>query len=221
MNALTTTKKQQSIDELMEAASRALAATNYFECEDLALKALARAYEKTDFERMARILLPLQEARRQKRLAAIDTGKLTVLDAPIDLETHKVKPGCYLFQPPLVGADARAFRELADTQAVPVLVICREPKTQLGLWPVVMIGPITVRVRIDPPTKDQPTIEWLIEASEALGDEAIESVDRGRELPHQITALYDRLHTCREHEKLHQELADACKRAAHAANPST
>lgn len=220
MTILTPTKKSQSVDQMMEAASKALVETDYFTCEELAVKALAQAFEKSDYERMSRILLPLQEARRQKRLAAIDTGKLTIMDAPVDLETHRVKPGCYLFQPPLVGADARGFRELADAQRVPAMVICREPKTQLGLWPVVMIGPVTVRVRIDPPAKEKATIQWLIEASEAMGDEAIESVDRGRELPHQIAALYDRLQTCREHEKLHQELADACTRAAHAASAS-
>ena len=215
---MTTTKKQRSVDELMEQASKALAETNYFECEQLSLKALGRAFEKQDYESMSRILLPLQEARRQKRLAAIDTGKLTVIDEPINLEEYKVSPGCYLFQPPLVGADARAFRELADAQEVPVLVACREPKTQLGLWPVVMIGPITVRIRVDPPAKGKPTIDWLIDATEALGDDAIASVDRGRELPHQINALYERLQTCREHEKLHQALADVCRQAAHAAN---
>lgn len=214
---MPTSKKPKSIDEIMEAASRALAETSYFEAERLCVKALARAFDQLDYEHMARILLPLQEARRQKRLAAIDTGKLTVVEAPIDPEA-KIKPGCYLFQPPLVGADARAFRELADEREVPVLVVCREPKTRLGQWPVVMIGPVTVRVRIDPPANEKPTIEWMIEAGETLGDDAIESVDRGREITSQVCDLYDRLQTCPEHEKLHQALEEACKQAARQPN---
>ncbi len=214
---MPSTKKPKTTDEIMEEASRALVETRYFECERLCLKALARAMEEHLFEDAARILLPLLESRRQKRLAAIDTGRLTVMEESPG-EEPKIEAGCYLFQPPLVAADARAFREHADAQEVPVLVVCREPKTRLGQWPVVMIGPVTVRTRIPPPPKEKPTIEWMVEASEALGDEAIAAVDRGRELTTQIVGLYDRLATCPEHEKLHQALEDACKEAARRPN---
>lgn len=55
-----------SIDELMEAASDALVAMRYFEAERLALDALLRARRGDCFDAMARIVLPLQEARRQR-----------------------------------------------------------------------------------------------------------------------------------------------------------
>src|SRR5689334_10244420 len=67
-------KGQTQIDRMMERASTALEAMRYFEAERLASTALRRAHAAADFERMARILLPLQEARRQKRQLAVDSG---------------------------------------------------------------------------------------------------------------------------------------------------
>ncbi len=60
------------IDELMERASLALARTDYFGAERTCLRAIARAVAASDWERAARMCLPLQEARRQKRMLAID-----------------------------------------------------------------------------------------------------------------------------------------------------
>ena len=57
----------RDIDAKMEHASEALARCEYFLCERLAGEALGAAREKNDFERLARICLPLQEARRQIR----------------------------------------------------------------------------------------------------------------------------------------------------------
>ena len=71
---MTTTSREQKIDDLMESASAALAATRYFEAERLAWQALGAAHSAKDFERMGRIALPLQEARRQRYQQALDVG---------------------------------------------------------------------------------------------------------------------------------------------------
>ena len=47
-------------------------------------------------------------------------------------EDMELEPGCYLVRPPLVGADARRLRLAAFEREIPVTVICREPRTQLG-----------------------------------------------------------------------------------------
>jgi len=204
----------QKIDELMERASRALAETRYFECERLALEALDLAHASHDYDRMARLLLPLQEARRQKRLAAIDTGKLYRI-SELPSATRKLKPGCYLIEPPLVGADGRDLRDRANQQEVPVFIVVREPKTRLGDWPIVMIGPVTVRTKVEPPEKEEaPDIAWMIEAAEALGEEALSTVDPQADIFEQVEQLLDRLGTVTEHEKLHQALEAACREAA-------
>ncbi|XHC25540.1 MAG: hypothetical protein ACFHWZ_04155 [Phycisphaerales bacterium] len=154
MSSKAKASKSEKIDQLMEQASAALAKTEYFECERLALEALNTAFEAGDFERMARIVLPLQEARRQKRLEALECStviRLNEADQELLQEDEQVEAGCYLFEPLLVGADGRDLRERANQQGVPVLVVVREPRTSVGEWPIVMIGPQTVRTKVRPP----------------------------------------------------------------------
>ena len=210
------TVKHASVNSLMTKAQQALTRNHWFEAERLAAKALDMTRAEGDFNLMARITLPLQEARRQRMQIAIDSRKLTVLDAAIPDE-RGLEPQCYLIQPPLVGADARRLRLLALEREIPAMFLCREPKTQLGLCPVVAIGQVTIRTRIDPPrTWEKPTIAWYIDACEQLGDAAIETLDRGAELAKQVDALLERLDALPDHEKLHQALAETCKDAARA-----
>jgi hypothetical protein len=207
-------KGANRVDVLMERASGALAKSKYFECERLAVEALGLAHAAHDYERMARILLPLQEARRNRRLAAIDVGRVTVLDE-MPPEGECVGPGCYLLQPPLVGADGRELRERALAAEIPILVVAREPKTRLGLWPIVMIGPVTVRDRVHPPKhENKADLAWFVAATEALGDTAIADVEPDLPAVERVVALLDRLHTVVDHEKLHQALMEACHEAA-------
>ncbi len=213
MSTATRSKQAQRIDDLMERASEALVGTKYFECERCAAEALRLAHAARDYERMARILMPLQEARRQKRLAAVDAGRVHVLDSFEEAEQVKIKAGCWLIQPPLVGAHGRDLRDRADRAEIPALVIVREPTTALGECPIVMIGPVTVRTKVAPPEQTPPSAEWMLEASEALGDAAIEHVDATALAAVRVDKLIDRLGTVPEHEKLHQALEAACHEA--------
>lgn len=208
--------KQKKVDDLMEKASAALRRTAYFEAERMALKALQMSRQIDDWDRMSRIALPLQEARRQRVQLAIDAAEtgsgVTILDQSVT-ENMSIEPGCYLVQPPLVGADARRFRLAALQREVPVAVICREPLTQLKLQPIVAIGAgSTVRTKVKPPKKvDAPTLAWFLDAMEAIGDWAMEMIDTGQELTKQIDTLLERLDVVPDHEKLHQKLADLCR----------
>jgi len=208
------TVKSTSVNSLMSKAQQALSRNHWFEAERLCARALDMARAEGDFNLMARILLPLQEARRQRMQAAIDSRKLVIVDEPMGDE-RQLETRCYLVQPPLVGADARRLRLLALEREVPAMFLCREPKTQLGLCPIVAIGQVTVRTRIDPPKKwDKPDLAWYIEACELLGDAAIETLDRTAEPARQVDALLERLDAVPDHEKLHQALAEICKEAA-------
>lgn len=138
------------IDALMDKASRALVARRYFEAERLCLDALQQAHGAHDFERMGRIILPLQEARRQKRQLAGDAGSVFAIDGDLPA-ADQLKPGCYLVKPPRVGLDGRLLRQLADQHEVPVIVLTREPTNRLGLWPIVSLGPVTIRALVKPP----------------------------------------------------------------------
>ena len=222
------------IDDLMERASRALAETRYFEAASAARRALDRARDAEDFDAMARICLPLQEARRQIRQLAVDAHagrdapSIRLILNPEDVP-RPLAAGCYLLQPPMIGADARTLRVSAERRKTPVLVLTREPLTRNGQWPIVGVGPVSARAKVDPPfpmervedrmCKDgyqgEPPIplSWFEAAGEALGDAAIATVTADRHPWWRVDDLLEFLDAVPEHEKLHQALAQACRDA--------
>lgn len=126
-----------TIEDQMHTASRALAGMDYARCEALCLDALDRARADEDWVMVRRVLLPLQEARRQKRQHALDSlARLGVPAAP----AHR----------------------------------------------------------------------WM-QASEALGDAAIDAIDQAPGTPAYFDALRGALDTVGDHEILHQRMADAAK----------
>jgi hypothetical protein len=225
------------IDAMMERAQAALERTAYFEAQREAVRALLLARRSADFERMARIVLPLLEARRQIRQAAIDTGRAVLVCTPEDVPTP-VRAGCYLLQPPMIGLDGRRLRELADEHEIPVFVLVREPLANDGRWPVVGVGDVVVRTKVAPPvpldvvkgssTRDgweaPPPLAWMEAAHEALGDAAIASAERvAAEDPPMflVDDLLERLPGVPEHEKLLQRLERACRGAMGQPIPET
>jgi hypothetical protein len=224
------------VDALMEQASAALVKRDYFEAERLAAGALRKAQAIGDYERMARIVMPLQEARRQKRDQALETGRVTLVTGELPAG-KELRAGCYLVAPPRVGVDGRALREAADAQRTPVVVLVREPTSRDGLWPIVAVGPVTVRTKVRPPatkiaqalkkvgkkpaaradagaSPEVPPVEWFVEAGEALGDAAIEGVATDVHPATRADGLLERLEAHPDHEKLHQRLEEACREAA-------
>lgn len=206
--------RAEGVTDLMERAEAAARRRAWFEAERLSIKALSIARAADDFDAMARILLPLQEARRQRLAEAFETKKvLLIAEAPN--EQTQVSPGIHLVEPPLVGADARRFRLLALEQEVPVAVVCREPITRMNECPVVAIGPVTIRTKIAPPKKPSaPTPSWMAKALEQLGDSALENLDPGMDLLKRIDHLLNCLETHPDHERLHQALAELCREGA-------
>lgn len=214
----------KTIDDLMEKASRALVETDYFAAEALCLKAMARARRAGDFERMARISMPLQESRRQRREAAADTGRVIVLDAA-PRSGAGLEPGCYLLRPPLIGLHGRSVRDLLTRRGVPAVVLVREPTTQKGLWPIVGVGvgepqPSVVRVQVAPPAGDVPDVGWMLAAQERLGDAAIAKVRAEWPADHRVDDLWEYLEAVPDHEKLAQAFEAACREAAKMPEPS-
>ncbi|TVQ63225.1 MAG: hypothetical protein EA378_02755 [Phycisphaerales bacterium] len=216
------------LDALMERASAALTRTDYFQAIELASTALRRAHQQRDYERMARICLPLQEARRQVRQLASDAGAsggVFVVARAQDLP-ERLAPGCYLVQPPMIGAEGRQLADTLSASRVAGLVVTREPMTSGGQWPIVAVGASIVRTRVTPPpcatpkagclTRDElrgtPPVSWFEHASETLGDAAIAAATgEGAALVDELLAL---LEATPEHEKLHQRLADVCRAIA-------
>ena len=214
------------IDEIMEQASLALSQTKAIDAEFLCLRALELAVKESDWDRAARIVLPLQESRRLRRQNATDTGTVRLVDTQAQT---RIKPetGCYLFQPPLIAAEARSYRASWLRRGVQLFVLTREPMTQAGLWPVAAVGALSIRTKVAPPpgvkakegcvTRDEITqaipTSWFENAAEALGDAAIASIDPEEPAAHRVLDLIDRLDAFGEHEKLHQALERTCQEA--------
>ncbi|MCC6428547.1 MAG: hypothetical protein IT435_17230 [Phycisphaerales bacterium] len=233
MSPLPTASSDSSpIDELMDRASDALVRTAYFQAEDLAQSALRRAFQARDYERMARICLPLLEARRQKIQLAQDAGRVVIVDETL-AKTGPTAAGLYLIQPPMLAFNTREFRQLADRRQVPIFILAREPMTRAGKWPLAAVAPglegrdITLRTYVDPPpgvipttngmTRDTmsspPTAEWMLSAGEILGDAALARLNPQDPAAHRIEDLLEYLDAWPLHEKLHQRLMDECKLA--------
>lgn len=225
------------IDTLMDRASEALANTQYFECIDFSLRALQRAVHKRDWEHVARITMPLQEARRQLRQIACDTGKTLVLRT-LPARGTTIEPGCYLLEPPMIGLDGKTFRDMARARKVPVLAIVKEPTTSAGKWPIVGVGTgqfenVVARVQVDPPAsllgyagslsqtdaKLLPNAAWFQTTLEALGDAAIRKVRPEWPAAHRVEDFAEYLEAVPDHEKLSQALAAAAKEAITAPVP--
>lgn len=215
------------IDALMEKASRALTETNYFDAVTNCEKALKKARRANDFELLSRITLPLLEARRQIRQIATDTADTVryIID-PVQIQ-ETLTPGCYMVAPPLIGLDARTIIEMGIRKKIPVIAFAREPLTRDGRWPVVAVSDISVRIRIAPPepvervesnmrkdefASDIP-VTWFEATYEALGDQAITTVDPDEPAAYRVDDLIERVNALPYHEKLHQALHATARQA--------
>ncbi|MCE9620558.1 MAG: hypothetical protein K8R92_11720 [Planctomycetes bacterium] len=213
---MSSAKKDERLQEQMENAEAALKKGKWFEAERLAQRAMEMARRTEDFGSMARICLPLQEARRQRVQAALDLKKIRILHSG-NMDEIKIESGSYLLMPMvLVGADARRLRLAALREEKPVTVLCCEPPNLRGKWPVVAIGAATVRAYLDPPENPKkPSMKWYVGAMEALGNAGLSGshVDTGMDLDRQIDAVLSLLDAVPDHERLHQVLAEMCREA--------
>jgi len=178
-----------NIDTLMERASQALIDTDYLTCERLSLEALDLARKANDFERIARILLPLQEARRQRRQIAEDAGTF-VFGQPRQtpqqmLDAHDT--GCLLLiSPPYEQQDADALRKIARERGAMVEVLCLDGEELTAAY---------------------------CDAMERAGDAIVAQATAGHDGAQLVDALLAQLDRIGDHEIAHQRLADAARTA--------
>lgn len=206
--------RTKQLDTLLQRAACSLDEANWFEAERTAEKAMALARTRCDWAAMIDITDLLQAARLGRCDPSLVKGPVRILDEPQE-EDAVLEPGRWLIQPPLVGAIARRLRLQSLAKDVPVLVLCREPTTQLGLVPLVAIAPgTTVRVQVKPPANERkPTATWLRNGMEALGDAALERIDPGLELERYVDALLGAMDALPEHGGLHDKLVETCRAA--------
>lgn len=228
-----------SLDAMMEDASRALARMEYLECEALCVEALDQARAAEAWSYVARILLPLQEARRQRRMIAAEgVVRLgtTSLTGPVSGWLDEMEAGCLAVTAPHGAAQARELVALARQRRRVVEVLYVENAPRQGDWRVRSFGgpAVTVEVAGPPPTwcdrwirpgemsnaiegasgvlRSATPADWFLDASEALGDAALEAALQHHDSPKaSFDALYDCLQVVSDHEILHQRLAEAAR----------
>jgi hypothetical protein len=147
-----------TLDEQMEAASEALARMDYLRCEALCVQALAQAREQRRWPYYARILLPLQEARRQRRQIAADgvirLGTASLHGGPADW-LDAIEAGCIVVTAPHTADDARALHEAAIERGQYVEVLFSESESSDERWQIgSFAGP---KVRCERPA---PPADW-------------------------------------------------------------
>ncbi|MDX1564629.1 MAG: hypothetical protein R3236_04440 [Phycisphaeraceae bacterium] len=184
---------ETTIDQVMEQASEALARTHYAACEKLCLEAMDRALKQQDYDHVARIALPLQEARRQRRQAADDRG-VHMLTGPRKaiaqiLNDHPTG-GLLLTAPPYTPQDARDLAAEARDRGLNVEVVLLDAPAQAAAF------------------------EWLLQQR---GDRILaECVDPDPR--RHLEAICRNLEAIGDHEIAHQQLADLARRLSRADN---
>jgi len=214
----------------MEQASQALAELDYPGCEALCLQALAEARARGDWAFYSRVVLPLQEARRQKRQAALD-GPITLgtADHAGDalLLIDGVRAGCLVLTAPLSPDDADQLDRAARESGRAIEVLFAQPDTDGKYWAVhTYRGQLYQALRPAPPTEMQglplpgqdalpgsklTPAHWFMQASEHLGNAAIAMADEPMDAIERVALLEQALSAVGDHELLHQRLADAAR----------
>ncbi len=203
----------EQLDAIMEQASRALAEMDYLACEALCLDALTGAKRAGRYAYYARVLLPLQEARRQRRMIAA-AGDIRLGSGP-GFEPEKWlagrDAGCVALTHPHSAEDALAIHQLARLNKQFVEVLFADNAQEDAQWTLHSYDGPAVRCTLQAPPPDLSPSQWFIEATERLGDAALAGVDHTLSGKALVDELESRLRVFPDHELLHQRLADAAK----------
>jgi hypothetical protein len=190
------------------------------------------AYRSRRFQDLAETVRALAE-RAEVRFDQARGGSRRLITDTRGLR-GPIEPGFALVQPPLLGVDARSLRDRAERRHAALIVITREPLTRTGLWPVVAATTSkTVRTRVAPPrtlervetsiTKDRgdvlPNERWFLDASRALGRQAVESVDDDLHPWWRVDDLVELCDVHRDDPSLLEALAGASEEAMSADEP--
>ncbi|MDP6600678.1 MAG: hypothetical protein QGH76_00115 [Phycisphaerales bacterium] len=187
---------------------------NWFEVERSAATAATAARQAGEWSSLVDALRLLMEARDHLAAAARNGRRVQILEDEESLAVVQ-EPGRYLLRPPLVGRSAKDLSLRARDNEIPMLILCREPTTQLARCPIVSLGEgVTVRMHVDEPSNpDKPTCQWFDDALDQLGHHAIGGVDPAMAPLRLLDAMIMRVETIPHHSPLHVAAIEAAKAA--------
>ncbi len=224
-----TNMSTQDLDQLMDQASLLLVKMQYLEAEKLCEQALKQARERKLWGYLARITLPLQECRRQRRMIAAE-GHVVLgtdhLGTESLTELLELDSGCVVF----TGKDAaaNALRLMQNIRKNPRHLLVLAASVTKSQWTVhSAIQPIlTITYPAPPEDWQHKTLEpgqwsdiaespwptpgdWFLDVLEKLGDQALKTIEPKDDTVKRVDALLASLHAVSDHEILHQQLAKA------------
>lgn len=211
----------------METASQALAELDYARCEALCMDALSQARDACEWVMYQRILLPLQETRRQRRQAALDGPILLgTPDQLSDVATQigDIEQGCVVLTWPCTAGDAKSLIDSVHTRKKPIELLFADNASDATAWRITSYAGPGLSVDLPAPKADwigqwvdpsaiaPPTpAHWFMQASEALGNAALAAIEATPGSLKHLQALEAALSCVDDHEILHQRLASAAK----------
>lgn len=217
-----------TLDDIMESASQSLAAGDYLTCERLCVQALSEARKREYWPLYARILMPLQESRRQKRMIAAE-GFIRLggddLEGPFGDWSNEFAAGCIVVTRPFTREHAAGLVAALDQQQRCAEVLFADNDMGAERWTVRSFAGPDISVQRPAPPADwrnrwlspqevaqagEPgPDDWFIDACEALGDAAIAQVRDPLGSIERIERLESMLAVSTDHELLHQALFEA------------
>jgi hypothetical protein len=112
----------------------------------------------------------------------------------------------------LVARDAALLDSALKVRGLSAIVACREPKTSLGLCPIVALGSgVTVRIQVEEPKNPQkPTCEWFDRALHELGQHVLEQLDQTAVKQRQLDYLLAHLPAIQLHKPAYYAAIKLC-----------
>ncbi len=222
-----TTNNPEPLQRLLDESLQAGASGDWVGACVAALDAIYNARQRLDFAGMSRAIAAYRKACAEVIQEAERAGGGAMIIARGADAPDPLRAGCYLLQPPMIGADAARLREAAFAGRLPVRVLAREPMTRDGHWPVVAVGDVIVRTKVVPPeqlervegaiTKDAypgpAPLDWFRAAIESLGETALSRLDADEPAQHRVDDLLEILSALPEHPSVLDALESACAEA--------
>ena len=186
--------------------------TVLYKDEKKAIAAIDQARSLPNWKALIRALHNLSDVRQAQAKYAKNGKRVQLIESIDEANTIK-EAGRFLVRPPLVGRDASLMHHALKERKIPSLFVCREPKTKLGLCPIVALGSgVTVRVQVDEPKNgDKPTCAWFDHALNELGAHVVEEAKKQGKDERQLDFLLAHLPAIETYKPAYLSAIKCCK----------
>jgi len=183
----------------------------WFKAQKAAIVRVDAARADMQWDKLAAALRDLYNARQSCAKAARNGKKVQVVES-VECADSICSGGRYLVRPPLVGRDASLIEHALKSRGYSAIVLCREPKTKLGLCPIVSLGSgVTVRTQVgEPANPEKPTCNWFDGVVQEFGDYVVDKIDENATSQRQLDYLLAHLSAIPAHSNAYRVAIKLC-----------